>query len=46
VGLPAAECRELVLRHRGEADVRQLAPDTALWGKRVDDERYLLLSTR
>ena len=45
-GLPADECRELVLRHRGEADVRQLAPDPALWGRRVDDERYLLLSTR
>ena len=46
VGLPADECRQLVLRHRGEADVRQLAPDPALWGRRVDDERYLLLSTR
>ena len=46
VGLAADECRELVLRHRREADVRQLAPDPALWGRRVDDERYLLLSTR
>jgi SAM-dependent methyltransferase len=46
VGLPAAECSELVLRHRDEADVRQLAPDTALWGRRVDDERYLLVSAR
>jgi SAM-dependent methyltransferase len=46
VGLPATECRELVLRHRGEADVRQLGPDPALWGRGVDDERYLLLSTR
>jgi SAM-dependent methyltransferase len=46
VGLPAAECRELVLRHRVDADVRQLGRDTALWGRRVDDERYLLLSTR
>ena len=45
-GLPADECRQLVLRHRGEADVRQLGPDPALWGRLVDDERYLLLSTR
>jgi ubiquinone/menaquinone biosynthesis C-methylase UbiE len=46
VGLAAAECRELVLRHRGAARVRQLAADTALWGRRVDDERYVLVSTR
>ena len=44
VGLPAAECRELVLRHRSTAVVRQLAPETALWGRRVDDERYVLVS--
>ena len=46
VRLPADDCKELVLRHRGEADVRQLGPDPALWGRWVDDERYLLLSTR
>jgi SAM-dependent methyltransferase len=45
VGLAAAECRELVLRHRAEADVRQLAGDALLWGRTVDDERYLLVST-
>ena len=45
-GLSADECRELVLRHREKAEVRQLAPVPALWGRRVDDERYLLVSTR
>ncbi len=44
VGLAAAECRALVLRHREEADVRHLANDAALWGRSVDDERYLLVS--
>ncbi|MGZ4544026.1 MAG: class I SAM-dependent methyltransferase [Blastococcus sp.] len=44
VGLPAAECRELVLRHRPEATVRELSGETALWGRTVEDERYLLYS--
>jgi SAM-dependent methyltransferase len=44
-GLPAAECRDLVLRHRTVGDVRHLSGDPALWGRDVDDERYLLLST-
>jgi ubiquinone/menaquinone biosynthesis C-methylase UbiE len=44
VGLPAERCLELVLRHRGQATVRQLGADPALWGRRVDDERYLLVS--
>jgi ubiquinone/menaquinone biosynthesis C-methylase UbiE len=43
-GLPAAECRDLVLRHRRTADVRQLAGNAALWGREVDDERYVLVS--
>lgn len=42
-GIPAAECRELVLRHRHHADVVPLA-DPALWGKEISDERYLILS--
>jgi SAM-dependent methyltransferase len=42
-GLTADECRELVLRHRRQADVRQLT-DPALWGGPIDDERYLLAS--
>ena len=46
VGLPASECRDLVLRLRREADVRQLAGVEALWGRTVDDERYVLLSSR
>jgi len=44
VGLPALECRDLVLRHRRTAEVRQLAGDSALWGRDVEDERYLLVS--
>jgi SAM-dependent methyltransferase len=43
-GLPAADCRELVLRHRTTAVVRQLAADAALWGGPVEDDRYLLVS--
>lgn len=46
VGLPAAECRDLVLRHRATATVRQLAGVPALWGRFVDDERYVLVSLR
>jgi SAM-dependent methyltransferase len=43
-GLPAERCLELVRRHRGQATVRQLGADSALWGRDVDDERYLLVS--
>ena len=46
VGLPAAECRDLVLRHRRTATVRQLAGESALWGREVGDERYVLVSRR
>jgi SAM-dependent methyltransferase len=42
-GLTADECRALVGAHRREAEVRNL-DDSALWGKEIDDERYLLLS--
>ncbi|WNV86869.1 class I SAM-dependent methyltransferase [Umezawaea sp. Da 62-37] len=42
-GLTASECQALVLTHRREATVRHL-DDPALWGKPVDDERYLLIS--
>jgi hypothetical protein len=44
--LAAADCRDLVLRHRDTAEVRQLAGEPELWGKPVDDERYLLVSPR
>ena len=44
VGLSAADCRALVLRHRRDAVVRHLANDAALWGRPVDDERYVLVS--
>ncbi len=44
-GLTSAEARDLVLRVRDEAVVTPL-DDEALWGRRIDDERYLLLSRR
>lgn len=42
-GIPSAECRDLVLRHRSNAEVVPLT-DPALWGKEISDERYLILS--
>lgn len=42
-GLTAAECRALVLEVRREAVVTRL-DDPALWGRSIDDERYLLVS--
>jgi len=42
-GLTAAECEALVRRHRAECVVRRL-DDPALWGRAVDDERYVLVS--
>lgn len=42
-GITRDDCRELVGELRREADVRTL-DDPALWGKEIDDERYLLLS--
>jgi hypothetical protein len=45
-GLTADECRGLVLRHRSSAEVRPLSDSPALWGGPVDDERYLLSSSR
>ena len=44
-GLTAAEVARLVRAVRQEADVVPL-PDPALWGRAVDDERYLVLSRR
>jgi hypothetical protein len=43
-GLSAEDCRSLVLRHRAEAIVQPLSENEGLWGKPVDDERYLILS--
>ncbi|MCU1682181.1 MAG: SAM-dependent methyltransferase [Amycolatopsis sp.] len=42
-GITAARCRELVGVHRDQATVRLLA-DPRLWGHRISDERYLLVS--
>lgn len=44
-GIAAEACRQLVRQVRGEAHVTQLR-DPALWGKVVDDERYLVVSER
>ena len=44
-GIPADDCRRLVLRVRERADVRSL-PDAAFWGKEITDERYLVSSSR
>jgi SAM-dependent methyltransferase len=43
-GLSAAECRDLVVPLGRPATIRQLGADSALWGRDVDDERYLLVS--
>ncbi len=42
-GLAAADCEALLLQHRQEAVVQRLE-DSTLWGRRIDDERYLILS--
>jgi SAM-dependent methyltransferase len=44
-GIPADACRELVLRHRREAVLERL-DDAALWGREIDDERYIVVSER
>lgn len=44
-GLSADELRGLVLRHRAEAGVVPLT-DPDLWGRRIDDERFLVISRR
>jgi ubiquinone/menaquinone biosynthesis C-methylase UbiE len=45
-GLSASECRSLVLQHRVEADLQHLSENTQLWGRPVDDDRYLIHSRR
>jgi ubiquinone/menaquinone biosynthesis C-methylase UbiE len=42
-GLPADECAALVSTRRKTVSVRHLS-DPALWGRQIEDERYLLLS--
>ncbi|MET8760854.1 class I SAM-dependent methyltransferase [Lentzea sp. NPDC004782] len=44
-GLTAAEAEALVRSVREEAAVTRLT-DPALWGREIDDERYLLVSVR
>lgn len=43
-GVTAERCAALVLAHRSRAVVHQL-PDPLLWGRPIQDERYLLVST-
>jgi ubiquinone/menaquinone biosynthesis C-methylase UbiE len=43
-GLPARRTTELVRQHRSEATVRHL-PEPVYWGREIDDDRYLVLST-
>ncbi len=42
-GLSAADCSALVRQHCEEAGV-QFLDDPRLWGKVIEDERYVLLS--
>lgn len=42
-GLTAQRCAEIVSQVCSEVEVRPL-PDPALWGRSVEDERYLLLA--
>jgi SAM-dependent methyltransferase len=44
-GIRPDDLQRLVREHRAEADVVPLT-DPALWGRPVDDERYLLVSRR
>jgi SAM-dependent methyltransferase len=45
-GLSASDCRSLVLQHRVEADLQHLSENTQLWGRPVNDDRYLIHSRR
>jgi ubiquinone/menaquinone biosynthesis C-methylase UbiE len=42
-GLTARDCESLVREVRSDAEVRRLI-DPSLWGREIDDERYLLVS--
>lgn len=42
-GISAADCQALVLEQRQEARLQRL-DDPALWGRHIDDERYLIVS--
>ena len=44
-GMRAVETEAVVRRHRSEVEVRRL-DDPDLWGRPVDDERYLVVSRR
>ena len=42
-GLTAEQTERLVREHRSDATVQQLT-DPVLWGRQIEDERYLLVS--
>lgn len=44
IGTTAQECRDLVLRHREQAEA-QVLDDERYWGRPIDDERYRVVST-
>lgn len=44
VGLPAAELARLAEPLMTRTRLEQLAPDSALWGRPVSDERYVLIA--
>ncbi|MHB1490926.1 MAG: class I SAM-dependent methyltransferase, partial [Cellulomonas sp.] len=44
-GMTAARASDLVLRHRGEADVIELR-EPAFWGGAISDERFVVVSRR
>ena len=44
VGLTADMCHELLMRHRNSVEIHNLSDDSRLWGRAVDDERFLAYS--
>jgi hypothetical protein len=43
-GMSAAQCEHLVREHRSSFAVRYL-DNESLWGRRIEDERYPVVST-
>ncbi|MFB9351852.1 class I SAM-dependent methyltransferase [Streptomyces heliomycini] len=44
VGIPAGRLAALLAPLSGRVGVERLSPDTALWGRDVDDERYAVVA--
>ena len=45
-GLAADDCERLLREHRSSVTIRHVAGDQLLWGRPIDDERYLAFSPR